>query len=210
MNWYQYHRYNTINSFIKCLAAEYPDKATMFTIGQSWEGRDLTLLRITNNPRIAKTAVWIDGGIHAREWASPSAVTYMMQEFLENSDKYKHVLDNYDLYILPLSNPDGYEYSHTKDRLWRKTRSNHKRFGCVGVDPNRNWGYHWGGQGASGDPCDETYYGPKAFSEPETNAIKNFIMARKGTFRVSYNIIFQSFSKSVCILPFISPKNTYT
>jgi len=184
MNWYQYHRYNTINSFIKCLAAEYPDKATMFTIGQSWEGRDLTLLRITNNPRIAKTAVWIDGGIHAREWASPSAVTYMMQEFLENSDNYKHVLDNYDLYILPLSNPDGYEYSHTKDRLWRKTRSNHKRFGCVGVDPNRNWGYHWGGQGASGDPCDETYYGPKAFSEPETNAIKNFIMARKGTFRL--------------------------
>ena len=185
MNWYQYHRYDTITNFVRCLAAEYPDKATLFNIGKSWEGRDLTLLRITNNPRISKTSVWIDGGIHAREWASPSAVTYMMQELLDN-DKYQHLLDNYDLYILPLSNPDGYEYSHTKDRLWRKTRSNHKRFGCVGVDPNRNWGYHWGGQGASGDPCDETYYGPKAFSEPETKAIKDFIMARKGTFRVIF------------------------
>ena len=79
----------------------------------------------------------------------------------------------------------SYEYSHTKDRLWRKTRSNHKKFGCVGVDPNRNWGYHWGGQGASGDPCDETYYGPKAFSEPETRAIRNFIMARKESMKVS-------------------------
>lgn len=56
---------------------------------------------------------------------------------------------------------------------------------CVGVDPNRNWGYNWGGQGASGDPCDETYYGPRPFSEPETAAIRNFILARKDTMEVS-------------------------
>lgn len=185
MTWNKYHRYSTIDNFVRCLAAEFPDKATLFNIGKTWEGREMHLLRISNNARVAKTSVWIDGGIHAREWASPSAVTYMMNEFLQNFDSYSEIFDKYDLYVLPLANPDGYEYSHSKDRLWRKTRSNHKNFGCVGVDPNRNWGYHWGGQGASGDPCDETYYGPSAFSEPETKAIRDFIMARKTSMKVS-------------------------
>jgi len=184
MNWNKYHRYSTIDNFVKCLASEFPDKATMFEIGKSYEGRNLNLLRISNNNRAAKDSIWIDGGIHAREWASPSSVTYMMQELLENSHKYKHILDRFNLYILPLANPDGYEYSHIKDRLWRKTRSNHLKTRCVGVDPNRNWGHNWGGQGASGDPCDETYYGPHAFSEPETAAIRNFILARKDSMKL--------------------------
>merc|ERR1712223_82443 len=184
MSWNKYHRYKTIDDFVKCLAQEYPDKAQIFEIGSSYERRKMHLLRITNNLRVNKKAVWIDGGIHAREWASPSAVTYLMNEFLQNSQNYKEILDRYDIFILPLANPDGYEYSHTKDRLWRKTRSKHRGAGCVGVDPNRNWGYHWAGQGASGDPCDETYYGPSAFSEPETNAIQKFIMARRNVMKL--------------------------
>ena len=83
----------------------------------------------------------------------------------------------------------SYEYSHSKDRMWRKTRSRHRGNACVGVDPNRNWGYHWAGQGASGDPCDETFYGPKAFSEPETDAIQKFIMARKHYMKVSISFL---------------------
>jgi len=184
MTWGRYHRYKIIDDFVTCLASEYPDLTQLHKIGTSYEGRDLHLLRISSNSRQAKGSIWIDGGIHAREWVSPSAVTFMMKEFLENPLKYRDILNKYDLFILPLANPDGYEYSHTKDRLWRKTRSNHKRFGCKGVDPNRNWGYHWGGQGASGDPCDETYYGPRPFSEPETAAIRNFIMARKDSMKL--------------------------
>jgi len=180
MSWNKYHRYTVIDNFVKCLAAEYPDKAQRFQIGTSYEGRKMNLLRISNNLRSVKRAVWIDGGIHAREWASPSAVTYLMNELLQNSNQYSDILNKYDIYILPLANPDGYEYSHAKDRLWRKTRSKHRGRGCVGVDPNRNWGYHWAGKGASGDPCDETFYGPHAFSEPETDAIQKFIMARQG------------------------------
>jgi len=183
MSWNKYHRYTVIDNFVKCLAAEYPDKAQRFQIGTSYEGRKMNLLRISNNLRSNKRAVWIDGGIHAREWASPSAVTYLMNELLQNSNQYSDILNKYDIYILPLANPDGYEYSHAKDRLWRKTRSKHRVGGsrCVGVDPNRNWGYHWAGKGASGDPCDETFYGPHAFSEPETDAIQKFIMARQGS-----------------------------
>ena len=71
------------------MATEFPDKAERFTIGHSYEGKKMNLLRITNNLRVTKKAVWIDGGIHAREWVSPSAVTYLMHELLQNSHLYK-------------------------------------------------------------------------------------------------------------------------
>ena len=71
MSWNKYHRFTVIDNFVKCLAAEYPDKAERFQIGTSYEGRKMNLLRISNNLRSVKRAVWIDGGIHAREWVSP-------------------------------------------------------------------------------------------------------------------------------------------
>ena len=108
MNWVHYHRYSTIDSFVKCLASEYPDMTTLFNIGKSYEGRNMHLLRISSNfNRAAKKSIWIDGGIHAREWVSPSTVTFMMKEFLENPQKYSHILNKYEIFILPLANPDG-------------------------------------------------------------------------------------------------------
>ncbi len=71
-----------------------------------------------------------------------------------------------------------YEYTFTRDRMWRKTRSLNKGSNCVGVDPNRNWGYRWGGEGASPRPCTEIYMGTTPFSESETRAVKDFIMKR--------------------------------
>ncbi|KAF4517738.1 hypothetical protein B566_EDAN002943 [Ephemera danica] len=139
-------------------------------------------------------------GTHAREWISPAVATYILKQLIENADVNRHLLDNFDWYILPVVNPDGYEYSHTTDRMWRKTRSSiddddeeisrgsriaRVFFGsCEGVDPNRNWDHHWGERGASDDSCDETYAGPRAFSEPETRAIADFILARRSIFKV--------------------------
>lgn len=77
-----------------------------------------------------------------------------------------------------------YEYSHEVDRMWRKTRSA-TNGACRGVDPNRNWGHRWGGEGASTSPCAETYRGPRPFSEPETSAIRDFILARKDQIQVT-------------------------
>ena len=73
---------------------------------------------------------------------------------VENSAEYKNLLETFDVYIMPSMNPDGYEYSRTKDRMWRKTRSVNPGFKCRGTDPNRNWGYNWGLIGASSNPCD--------------------------------------------------------
>jgi murein tripeptide amidase MpaA len=114
--------------------------------------------------------------IHAREWVSTSTVTYIINELVTKSSDYADLLSTLDFYIVPIINPDGYVYTHTTDRMWRKTRSDHSSaFGCRGVDANRNFGFHWGEAGSSSDKCSETYRGPNAYSEPEAEAIKNFI-----------------------------------
>lgn len=87
-------------------------------------------------------------------------------------------LDSFDFWFVPAVNPDGYAYSHQTDRLWRKTRSGNRV--CNGVDPNRNYPFHWGEAGASPYRCDETYAGPKPLSEPETAAVAQIMDDNKG------------------------------
>lgn len=87
-------------------------------------------------------------------------------------------------YFQPVVNPDGYEYSHTTDRLWRKNRSAGSGFlRCAGVDLNRNYGYQFGGTGTSTSRCSEIYRGAGAFSEPETLAHKRFFEQTKEQFK---------------------------
>ena len=87
--------------------------------------------------------VWLEAGIHAREWIAPAVATYLVNELVNNNDAHPDYLDKINWYFLPCANPDGYSYSWETDRMWRKTRS--PQGGCFGVDPNRNWDYHWGG-----------------------------------------------------------------
>ena len=102
--------------------------------------------------------------IQSREWISPAVATFIIDTFAENWSEQSEDIQNIDWYFLPVMNPDGYEYTHTNDRLWRKNRR--RNYLCMGVDLNRNYGYHWGGQGASRQPCAETFAGSGAFSEP--------------------------------------------
>ena len=98
----------------------------------------------------------------------------MVDQLIHNtggeSQKY---FDNLNMYFLPVANPDGYEFSRTDQRLWRKTRSNYGT-ACTGVDPNRNFGYHWAEVGSESNPCSEIYHGPSAFSEIEVANIRDF------------------------------------
>ena len=142
-----------------------------------------------------KPAIFIDGGIHAREWISPATVTYLIKEFVENSAQYSKILSKVDIYFLPLVNPDGYEFSRKSDRLWRKNRSHTDRGKCAGVDLNRNFGYKWGGKGSSNNQCSETYRGPRPFSEPESRAMRDFIMARRRNIRMY--ITFHSYGQMI-------------
>ena len=83
----------------------------------------------------SKPAVWIDGGIHAREWVSPATTTWMLKELVENDAAHPDLLENLDWFILPSANPDGYDWSRNHNRMWRKTRSsNGGILGCkVGI-----------------------------------------------------------------------------
>ena len=121
-------------------------------------------------------------GIHAREWISPASVTYIINELTENRDAHGEPVKYVDWYILPVMNPDGYEYSHRVDRLWRKNRHIDGR--RTGTDLNRNFGYKWGGEGSSREPCRETFAGSHSFSEPESAAVSSFIQSQAGSLKV--------------------------
>ncbi|XP_063829617.1 carboxypeptidase B-like [Ostrinia nubilalis] len=182
MNWKQYHRLEDIHGFLDYLAKTYPALVSVKTIGKSHEGRELKLLRISDGKPTNK-AVFIDGGIHAREWISPATVTYFINQIAENFDVESDDIKNIDWYFLPVLNPDGYEFTHVGDRLWRKNRrSSYGVRQCSGVDLNRNFGYRWGGKGTSNNQCSEIYRGPRAFSEPESKAISDFFKSSAANF----------------------------
>lgn len=91
----------------------------------------------------------------------------------------KDKLDEFDFWFMPVVNPDGYEYSHVTDRIWRKTRSKSRSGWCVGVDPNRNYPHHWSEAGVSSFTCSEIYPGNNPLSEPETAALAETLMKNK-------------------------------
>ena len=83
--------------------------------------------------------------------------------------------EHYYYSIIPVVNVDGYKYTWSTDRLWRKNRTPNDNSTCIGTDINRNWGDHWGGEGASPDPCSNTYRGESAFSEIEPLSLSSYI-----------------------------------
>lgn len=86
--------------------------------------------------------VVVDAGIHAREWAAPISALYIMKQLIETAT---NIVNRFTFFIIPSLNPDGYEYSHIRDRFWRKTRSKTGSKQCRGVDPNRNFDSHFAG-----------------------------------------------------------------
>jgi len=123
--------------------------------------------------------VWFDFGIHAREWVTQATgvwgINYLLTQYGRDPSVTK-LLDTYEVRIMPVTNPDGYEFSHTDDRMWRKNRNINDGDYCMGVDLNRNFDDHFGGSGTSSDKCSETYRGTGPASEPETQNVQNAII----------------------------------
>ncbi|CAG0922755.1 unnamed protein product [Notodromas monacha] len=174
MNWCTYHRLYEIQDFMDEAAANNPKKVTLEKIGNSSEGRNIELLRI--NTANASNAIWIEAGMHGREWIAPAVVTYFIKTLIDDYSKHKQIVDAFQWYILPVMNPDGYEYSHVEDRMWTKTRSDHvSTLGCRGVDPDKNFNFQWM-VGGSQDKCSDNYSGPAPETEPEVRAVRDKIM----------------------------------
>lgn len=178
MDWTSYHPLEDIYGWFDYLEQTF-DFCEKETIGQSHEGQDMIVMKVCKGGCGSKPAMWIDSGIHAREWISPATGTWMLSELVENDAAHPELTEGLDWYFLPSHNPDGYRKSREDDRMWRKTTTKYDGDICQGTDANRNWDFHWSETGASGDSCSQTYYGPEPFSEVEARNVRDWVAARK-------------------------------
>jgi carboxypeptidase T len=173
-----YHTVATLEEDLRRLAEQHPEIAELHEIGRSVEGRPLWALRIGERRGSGRTVAFL-GCHHAREWISVEIPYLLAEHLLDNSstDPVARWLQTGEVWVAPMVNPDGHEHTRTENRLWRKNRRRNPG-GSIGVDPNRNYGYMWGTLDISTSshvPSDETYVGPRAFSEPEVRAVRNLV-----------------------------------
>jgi carboxypeptidase T len=194
-----YHSYSSLKSDLQNLGAAYPSIAHVYDIGDSWEktegiaDRDVMAIKISDNVSVEEEDepdILFIGGIHAREWISVEVPFYLAQYLIEaysTDQSVKRLVDSREIWIIPLLNPDGLEYSRTVSRDWRKNRRENGN-GTFGVDLNRNFGYKWGlEEGSSGDPASDTYRGTAPFSEPETQALRDLVATHDFIASISYH-----------------------
>jgi hypothetical protein len=177
----EFRRYEEVSAFLTALAAARPEIVRRETIGHSLEGREIFAIRVTSPAGGGfdgrKPVVFLNSLQHAREWISVMATTYAINRLATEwtaGSSDADVLDEYEIVLVPMVNPDGYVFTWDRDRFWRKNRRPNAG-GSFGVDLNRNWSIAWGrDEGSSGNPNSQTYRGTAAFSEPETAAVRGF------------------------------------
>ncbi|XP_017330349.1 carboxypeptidase A1 [Ictalurus punctatus] len=184
-----YHRLDAIYSWMDSMVAGHPNLISKVQIGSSYENRPMYVLKFSTGGN-NRPAIWIDAGIHSREWISTASALWMANKMATDfgvDPSVTSLLGQMDVYLMIVTNPDGYAYTHTNDRMWRKTRSVNSGSTCRGVDPNRNWDAGFGGPGASKNPCSESYHGPSAHSAIEVKNIVDLIKNR-GNFKAFISI----------------------
>ncbi|CAF1248023.1 unnamed protein product [Rotaria magnacalcarata] len=184
-----FYTYDELTNWLKQMEADFPNFATLVSIGKTYENRDIWLLKITSPSGGAKKTAMMDFGIHAREWISPATGAYLINEFLTQysaGGDAKTIMDTWELHIVPVLNPDGYAYSHSRDRMWRKNRKPVSGT-CVGVDLNRNFGHQWNTGGSSASACADTFHGGSRMSENEAKALEKYMTGKSWTTYLTFH-----------------------
>ena len=185
-----YHSAQTLEQDLRQLAVSHPEIAELHEIGRSVEDRPIWALRLGERRGSMRKLLFM-GCHHAREWIAVE-VPYLLAHYLVEESSRSPVqewLSEGEVWVAPMVNPDGHEYSRTTNRLWRKNRRPNPD-GSFGVDPNRNYGYMWGTLDiptSSHTPSDSTYVGPRAFSEPETQAIRDLLGRERFRGAITYH-----------------------
>ncbi|XP_055547222.1 zinc carboxypeptidase-like [Wyeomyia smithii] len=170
--WTDYYSVAEIYAWLDSMVAQYPSILTKKVYGQSYEGRDLVAVELSH--KTGNPGIFIEAHIHAREWISSATATWLLNELLTSTNSaVVDLAQNYDWYFIMVSNPDGLEFTRSDNRMWRKTRQPSSIL-CFGTDGNRNFDYYWRNGGSSTNACSDTYSGPTAFSEPETEKMAEY------------------------------------
>ncbi|KAF3800281.1 putative metallocarboxypeptidase A [Colletotrichum gloeosporioides] len=243
LSWFDsYHSYDDHVQYWKDLHAAFPNNSQWLDIGSSYEGRNIFGLKLWGGkPAENKPIVLWHGTVHAREWITTMTVEYLTYQLIEGyrsgNKNVTAFFDAYDFYIVPFHNPDGknspsrptrapqstnfhqgFVYTQTTDRLWRKNRQPRSNVTCIGTDGNRNWDFQWNypleDGSVSSDPCSQTFRGLSPGDTTENvvlSALSRKLAATPGGIRLF--IDWHSYSQLILLpwgfscAPDVLPKN---
>jgi hypothetical protein len=181
----EYHTYPEVVSELSQIETDHSSIAKVFSLGTSYESRDIPGIKISDNvgTEESEPEIFICALHHAREAATVEVAMYVINQLTDNYGTDQTVTDlvnTREIYIVPIINPDGKVYddsggSYGSGRSWRKNRQ--PCSGGIGTDPNRNYSYMWGGSGSSGSCTSSTFRGYEPFDAPCTAAVRDFFNA---------------------------------
>jgi carboxypeptidase T len=187
----RYHSYSEMVTEIHAVQTAHPSIVHVFSIGKSYQGRDLWAAKVSDNVGTdePEPEVMFDALHHAREHLTVEQALYLFHLLADNygtDTTISNIVNTREIWIVFAVNPDGFEYdltctgsTHPPYCAWRKNRQPNAGTTAVGTDLNRNYDYDWGCcGGSSGSASAITYRGSKAFSAPETRAIRDFVLSR--------------------------------
>ncbi len=186
-----YHSFTEMVTDIHAVEAAHPDIVHVFSIGKSYQGRDLWAAKISDNVATdeSEPEILFDALHHAREHMTVEQALYLLHLLADNygtDPTITNLVNTREIWIIFAVNPDGFVYdltctgsSHPPYCAWRKNRQPNASTSAIGTDLNRNYGTHWGCcGGSSGNPSSIVYRGAKAWSAPETRAVRDFVLSR--------------------------------
>jgi carboxypeptidase T len=180
-----YHDYRRVQDELAAIVKAHPGLASLVEVGRSYKGLSITAIRFNTTAQgaapSAKPGALFLGSHHAREHLSTEVPVLLARWLADNKAKpeVRKLLETRDILIAPLVNPDGSEFDIVDGQYrWQRKNMRPNGDGTLGTDLNRNYDSHWGESGSSRHPGDDTYQGPGPFSEPESKAVRDFILAR--------------------------------
>lgn len=188
------------------IAASNPEIAELFSIGRSFEGRDLWAAKVSDHVETDENEpeVLFDGGMHGREHLSTEMAVALFRRLVEDygaTPRITGMVNRAEITIIFNLNPDGSEYDHSSGtiRSWRKNRQPTPASTEIGTDINRNFGYQWGTNPLNASPSAWTYRGPAAWSTPEASAFKTYVDGRVvgGEQQIRVHVTFHQFGRIV-------------
>jgi hypothetical protein len=211
-----FHTYAEMKAEIDAAVADHPAIVERFDIGESYEGRTIWGVKISDNVGVDEDEpeVLFESLIHARERLTGEMAMHiiaMLSDGYGSDERITDLVDSREIWIIPMLNPDGAEFDFSGGvfHTWRKNRQPIPGSAQIGVDLNRQFGYMWNCcGGSSGNPASDTYRGPEPWFAPEVVALRDFIDSRvvDGRQQIRASIIFHTAGRMV-LWPYGYTKN---